>query len=70
MPTPEQQFLLDNRLPDKCVGTLTVGRDGGVIVDGPLVYVSDLMRRWAEIKEEKFYNKQHPQSKIDTSDLR
>lgn len=53
MPTPEQQFLLDNHLPDKCVGTLVVGKNGGVIVDGPLVYVSDLMRRWTEIKEEK-----------------
>jgi len=53
MPTEEQQYLLDNKLPDRCVGTVSIGKKGGVIVDGGQVYISDLMREWANIKKKK-----------------
>ena len=54
--TESAEYLMEINLPDKCVGTLTMTEDGNVIVDGGLVYVSDLMEYWAKCKVEEYVN--------------
>ena len=41
-----QLWLMKVGLPDKCVGNMTKTTDGETIVDGALLYVSDLMMGW------------------------
>ena len=52
--TKSAEYLMKINLSDKCVGTLTMTEDGNVIVDGGLVYVSDLMEYWAKRKLEEY----------------
>ena len=46
--TEAQRWLLKVGLDDKCVGTMSRTEGGMVIVDGGLIYVSDLMMAWAK----------------------
>ncbi|RLI53606.1 MAG: hypothetical protein DRP09_15290 [Candidatus Thorarchaeota archaeon] len=52
--TESAEYLMQINLPDKCIGTLNTTEDGNVIVDGGLVYVSDLMEYWAKRKLEEY----------------